>query len=580
MKKTFILLLILFCLPLATAQAYHMTLLTVSSDNNTRTGGTADVYLEMERGTGRIFIDSFPLSKIDTQIVTRFSNEVACDFLQRDCSKYDYFYTIRASSSIVGGPSAGAAMTVLTVAALEDLNLNESVTMTGTINSGGLIGSVGGTAEKIQAAQDAGLKKVLIPKWEFFENETNSSINISSYTIEIIGISTIEEALFHYTGKNYYMEDREIEVPKEYSDTMKYIASNLCNRTATLNASLPASLKQKNISLYNTTLGYINNSRNALEKQDYYSTASFCFSANLKLRTLEYQDKTHEELFDIKKQIQKAINITNVRLEKSFQLRTIGDLETFMVVKERLIEAQDFLNNLNETNLSYQDLAYAQERYYSAASWSEFYGVGGKEFILDEERLREGCVKKLSEAEERTNYVLFYFPSYFLEDTEKELDHAYKDYSNGEYALCMFKASKAKAEADALMTLLAIRTEDALKQVLKEKLTHIKHVILREQDKDVFPILGYSYYEYSNNLLEEQPYTALTFTEYALEMSNLDLYFPKKKTFSWPRIEMYVYYIFAGGLIIGFSIGALIKGKKKAKKNSKQNKPQRKKKKK
>ena len=92
----------------------HIGLLTVaeSSDNSTpEHGGVADLYLVIKKGTGRIFIDSFPLSKLDTQITTRFASEIACDFLDKDCSQYDFFYTIRANSAIVGGPSAGAAAT-------------------------------------------------------------------------------------------------------------------------------------------------------------------------------------------------------------------------------------------------------------------------------------------------------------------------------------------------------------------------------------------------------------------------------------------------------------------------------------
>ncbi|MFH1400128.1 MAG: serine protease-like protein, partial [Nanoarchaeota archaeon] len=130
--------------PAMAATSGHMTLLTVAENDEMQFGGTADVYLEIHPGKGRVFIDSLPLTKLDTQISTRFAHELACDFLEMDCSNKDFFYTIRADSSVVGGPSAGGALTVLTIAVLGDLPLDNETVMTGTIQSGGLIGPVAG----------------------------------------------------------------------------------------------------------------------------------------------------------------------------------------------------------------------------------------------------------------------------------------------------------------------------------------------------------------------------------------------------------------------------------------------------
>ena len=571
MKKAFLLFLLLFFLvisivTLASAKQYHATLLTVSETEDERAGGTADLYLEIKSGSGRIFIDSFPLSQLDTQIVTRFSKEIACDFLQKDCTRYDFFYTIRANTAIVGGPSAGASTTMLTIAALDNLQVKDDVAMTGTINSGGLIGPVGGINEKVSAAQEAGIEKVLIPNLALQSNQTNQSTNISNFNIEVIEVSTIEEALYQYTGKDFSTPEKNITIPKEYSETMQKIALQLCNRTQELDNELDEEVKTQEESHYNASLNFINKSKTAMQESKFYSAASYCFSANLRLKTLMFRNKTNEELLETSQKIQTAIDITNEKLEKNFVLRTIGDLETFMVVKERLVETQDFLNEINNTNISYEDVAYAQERYYSAASWSEFYGAGGKEFELDQESLKKGCLNKLAEAEERINYVNIYLPiEILLEETQKELKHAYKDYKNQDYALCLFKASKAKAEADVLMTLIALGTEDALKEMLGEKLGKVKKTIIREQEKGIFPILGYSYYEYSNNLVEESPYNALTFTEYALEMSNLDIYFPKKKTFHLPNINSNFLITIIASFLAGLIAGLIVKRKKKKK---------------
>ena len=152
MKKIFVLILFLLLIPAAFAKSGSLKLLAVSNVETSPIGSVASLDLEIKQGTGRVFIDSFPLSKLDTQISTRFAKEVACNFLEKDCNLYDFFYTIRANSQVIGGPSAGAAITVLTIAVLEDLDIDETATITGTINTGGIIGPVGSILPKTEAA--------------------------------------------------------------------------------------------------------------------------------------------------------------------------------------------------------------------------------------------------------------------------------------------------------------------------------------------------------------------------------------------------------------------------------------------
>jgi len=143
-----ILLTILISLNLVSASPYdtrHLSLLAVQEGpNGTYVGSTADLYLEIKDGSGRVFLDTSPLTKIDTQISTRYAKEIACSYFDLDCDKYDFIYTIRAQSSIIGGPSAGAAIAALTTVAVMDIDYDETVAISGTINSGGIVGQVGG----------------------------------------------------------------------------------------------------------------------------------------------------------------------------------------------------------------------------------------------------------------------------------------------------------------------------------------------------------------------------------------------------------------------------------------------------
>jgi hypothetical protein len=81
--------------------------------------------------------------------------------------------------------------------------------------------------------------------------------------------------------------------------------------------------------------------------------------------------------------------------------------------------------------------------------------------------------------------------------------------------------------------------------------------------------LGYSYYEYAESLKEEQPFSALLYAEYSLELSNLDIYFKPKK-FSLPQIRQEWIVFFVSGIIIGASFVQFLHNlrKKRSKKSS------------
>ena len=166
------------------AETYKIKLLAVAELQGNFTGKMADLFLELNPGSGRVFMDTVPLTKIDTQISTRFANQIACNYIDADCSKLDFIYTIRADSSIIGGPSAGAAIAVLTIAALQDLKLREDIAMTGTINSGGIIGPVGAVKQKIEAAAKNKINKVLIAKGATLYDEIDEKKLLQEITVE------------------------------------------------------------------------------------------------------------------------------------------------------------------------------------------------------------------------------------------------------------------------------------------------------------------------------------------------------------------------------------------------------------
>ncbi|MFA5796466.1 MAG: S16 family serine protease [Candidatus Woesearchaeota archaeon] len=578
-----IVLILLSPVSFAYIESGHISLLTVAEGKNaTAYGGVADLYLSIKPGTGRIFIDSYPLSKIDTQITTRFAAEIACDFLDRDCSHDDFFYTIKANSALVGGPSAGAATTVLTVAMLDNQKLKDTqVVMTGTINSGNLIGPVSGIVPKTTAAADKGFSVVLVPQWDL-DNETVQ--NLTAINITVIPVSKLEDALYYFTGKNYSKPDTALSSDKEYTTYMKEITKDLCtqygwieNNTLILpnlsriieydaNTRAPLTSEDINNSIIPVNFSSSTNSTNAslvskdqfvraidaIHNQEYYSAASFCFAGNVRITADMLRNVSKKKL-----KIAYMEVFTNISdFEKQFAVESkditrISQLETTVIVKERLSDAKKSLTDQSYDNLSSAQVAYAKERFTTAVVWSRFMGLQGKEFVLDQGSLQIVCLKKIGEAEERTNYLELFFPTAAARDG---LDEAYRYYNAEDYASCIFSASKAKADANVVLGALFVPKEN-INEYLDEKLSAARNVINTQSEKNIFPILGYSYYEYAQTLRKVDPYSALIYAEYSLELSNLDMYFPAKKSFTLP-IDWLMISVFGAG--VGFGIVLII----------------------
>jgi uncharacterized protein len=593
-------LLLIVVFPSVFASSGHITLLTVV-EGAQEAGGAADLYLDVRPGDGAIFVDSFPLTKLDTQSSIRYANRVACDLLDVDCSQYNFYYTIRANSAIVGGPSAGAAIAVLTAAVLDGQSLDQHTAMTGTINSGGIIGPVAGISAKVGGAKAAGMTKVLIPALTSDEDilppmEENASDNISiiptitsgisnktrlplpeivrignvtvndssattpdaidstalnvlaTKGVKVVRVGTLEEALREYTGKDYTRQLPPVVAPAAYDERMHAIADEICDRTALLRSRV----KELGVR-YNDSNNYSLRVKELPPSHD-YSRASLCFSMNIELAKLVAGEKGVEDRIALRAAlVTQAIALENAT--KAHAIATISDLETYAIVEERVLEAQQVLRDLNATDPEPSMLGYAQERLLSAKSWSAFFGLPGKRIPLDQKYLQRACLAKIGEAEERVSYTRLYMPT-LMNDVDDALAQA-RRFSSNEPILCIFAASKAKAQANLVASALAVGN-DHVDALLVQKLAAGDASMRKQQAEGIFPIIGYSYIQYASDLRTAQPYSALTFAEYALELSTIDIYFPKDRPFRIPIFFLDGAVIFLLGAIFGFALAVLL----------------------
>lgn len=107
-----------------------------------------------------------------------------------DVSNYDIHVNVLGGGRI-DGPSAGVAITLAMLSAIQDEPILQNIAVTGEVSIQGKVRAVGGVFEKIYGAKQAGIKKVFIPK------ENIQEVPVDLKGIEVIPVQRVEEILEH-----------------------------------------------------------------------------------------------------------------------------------------------------------------------------------------------------------------------------------------------------------------------------------------------------------------------------------------------------------------------------------------------
>lgn len=94
----------------------------------------------------------------------------------------------------IDGPSAGVSMATAIASAIKQIPVDNHIAMTGEVGIHGKVKPVGGVVAKVEAAFQAGVTKVIIPKenWQ----EIFAGLN----GLEVIPVESVEEVLHHALG--------------------------------------------------------------------------------------------------------------------------------------------------------------------------------------------------------------------------------------------------------------------------------------------------------------------------------------------------------------------------------------------
>ena len=145
--------------------ALNSVVINVPAVDNQGNGVVAKLKVQAIPGEGRILTNiNQLLFWVDTQYSIRIAETVAQNITSADLSKVDLIYTIETDASVIEGGSAGAALTVATIAVLQNKSLSPDVMITGTINPDGTIGPIGSVFAKAEASKGVGAKLFLVPE--------------------------------------------------------------------------------------------------------------------------------------------------------------------------------------------------------------------------------------------------------------------------------------------------------------------------------------------------------------------------------------------------------------------------------
>jgi Lon-like ATP-dependent protease len=113
-------------------------------------------------------------------------------YMGRDISKHDIHIQFIGTYEGVEGDSASISLITAVISAMENVPVRQDVAMTGSISIRGTVLPIGGVTAKIEAAAEAGIKTVLIPKANL-----NDVLIEDKYKkiVEIIPVETLTDVL-------------------------------------------------------------------------------------------------------------------------------------------------------------------------------------------------------------------------------------------------------------------------------------------------------------------------------------------------------------------------------------------------
>ncbi len=163
----------------------------IAAVSNDGEGVIGKLTVKLIPGNNNVLVNTNPFTDTDIQYSANKAVAVAKQKSDYGFNR-DFLFDYKASNDaqLIGGESAGAASTIATIAALRNRVIRNDTVITGTIESDGTIGEVGGIIEKAKAVSEAGYKRFIVPKGQsnitYYKQQVSERPTRNGFTIRNI----------------------------------------------------------------------------------------------------------------------------------------------------------------------------------------------------------------------------------------------------------------------------------------------------------------------------------------------------------------------------------------------------------
>jgi len=159
-------------------------------------GNTVTITIRLVPGSGSEYVRLLPYAGISTQQSIKTALEYSREKSSSPASGCDVLVDFGALpyGEYLDGPSAGAAVAVFSYALFENLSVRGDTVITGSVDSYGNVGTVGGLYEKARASVGIGADYFITPYTTIYESLTLDRIE-ERYGIRILEVKNVGEAI-------------------------------------------------------------------------------------------------------------------------------------------------------------------------------------------------------------------------------------------------------------------------------------------------------------------------------------------------------------------------------------------------
>lgn len=289
------------------AQVGRINVVGVNDDG---TGMVIPLDVEIVAGKGRILITSVPFTGVDTQSSENIAVAAALNYTGQKLGDRDVIFVFNTNVTLVEGPSAGAAMALATISALQGLEIRDDAVVSGLITEDGSITLSGSLLQKAYASREKNLFLVgkggtkivgkvskIVKDEEISLNEVDAVVvDLEEYARRHWGLKVIE--IHNLTQALEIVVDQPEPERWERNVTFQLEArpakENMLSRSAREFAGEGELLLEEMREFYTEEEleepeGQLNKSRKYLGMGYEYSAANFAFLATIKLRSMKDQ---------------------------------------------------------------------------------------------------------------------------------------------------------------------------------------------------------------------------------------------------------------------------------------------------